>query len=63
MRSVFSAARRAAAVLAVIALLLVPVAALADDPQINPPQPQSSPTFWHMVLVLVTHGRVLPFIS
>jgi hypothetical protein len=79
MRSVFYASRRAVAALTVIALLLVPVAAFADDPQINPPHPESTadfagdghiqpplsqaPSFWHIVLFVVTHARVLPFVG
>jgi hypothetical protein len=62
MRQVSSAIRRGAAALAVAVLLSVPTAAFADDGHIQPPIPQA-PSFWHVVLVLVTHARVLPFIG
>ena len=76
MRSVFSIAPRAAAVLMLIALLLVP-AASADDsfikppqpqsvavlanPQINPPHPHS--VLWHTLFVILASSRILPFVS
>lgn len=68
MRRVFFGARRRAVVLAVIVFLLVPIAGFADDPQINPPHPQSvgvpqAPSFWQVLVVLVTQARVLPFVA
>jgi hypothetical protein len=65
MRSVFSRARRAAAVLAVVASLLVPVAGFADDPEIRPPLPTSvmqpaAPGFWQILLLVVRTGFHLP---
>jgi len=60
MRSVSLRVRRSTAVLSIIAVLLVPIAGVADDSQIRPPQPQSivQPSVWHILL-----SRILPFIS
>jgi len=57
MQSVSSILHRAAAILALIALLLVPVAACASDPLIQPPLPHAiarpqPPGFWHLLLAV-----------
>jgi len=41
MRGVCSGVQRLAALFVVVALLLIPVAGIADDSQLRPPQPQS----------------------
>src|SRR5439155_1172293 len=61
MRKVSSGIRRGAAALAIAVLLSVPTA-FADDGHIQPPLPQA-PSFWHVVLFVVTHARVLPFVG
>jgi hypothetical protein len=52
---------RGTKILAVAVLLLTPVAALADDPAIQPPLPQaSSParqaTFWQIVRIVLLNA-------
>ena len=64
MRSVLSNVRRRAVVLAVIALLLIPIAGFADDPQINPPWPHSvlqpaPPSVWHLLFVVFADSRFM----
>lgn len=68
MRSVFSHVQRRAIVLAVVALLLIPIAGLADDPQIEPPRPQSvlqpvQPSVWNVLLVVIANCRIVPFLT
>jgi hypothetical protein len=62
MRKVSSGIRRGAAALAITVLLSIPTAAFADDGHVRPPLPEG-PSFWHVVLVLVTHARVLPLVG
>ena len=68
MRSVCSGVRRRAAVLFLVSLLLIPVAGMADDSQLRPPQPQSvrqpaQPSVWHTLLVVIAHARFLPLVG
>jgi hypothetical protein len=77
MRSVFSAARRGAAIVIIVGLLFVPVAAVADDAEIRPPHPQSvsilddsdirppqpQSVLWHTLFVILANSRLLPFVS
>jgi hypothetical protein len=68
MRSVSSAVRRSTAVLAVVVLLLIPVAGVADDAEIRPPHPQSvvqpaQPSVWHVLLVILANSRLVPLVG
>jgi hypothetical protein len=68
MRRIFSGIRHRVAALAVVTVLLIPVAGIADDSQIRPPQPQSvlqpaQPSLWHTLLVVVAHVRFLPLVG
>jgi len=68
MQRVYSGVQRLAAVLAVVALLLIPVAGVADDSQIRPPHPQSvlqpaQPSLWHTLLVVIANARFLPLVG
>jgi hypothetical protein len=58
MRRVLSSIRRGAAVFAVIAVIVVPFSAFADDPQIMPPlphasSPSTSPNLWQILRVVL----------